>query len=59
MSTYLNGLANAKRMTGLKGRWQVLGYNPLIVADTAHNAEGMAEVVKQIKQTPSKDFILL
>jgi dihydrofolate synthase / folylpolyglutamate synthase len=47
----LNGLANAKRMTGLMGRWQVLGYNPLIVADTAHNAEGITEVVKQIKQT--------
>ena len=47
----LNGLANAKRMTGLQGRWQILGYNPLTVADTAHNAEGMAEVVEQIKQT--------
>ncbi len=48
----LNGLANAKRMTGLQGRWQVLGYNPFMVADTAHNAEGMTEVVKQINQTP-------
>ncbi len=48
----LNGLANAKRMTGLQGRWQILGYNPLMVCDTVHNAEGMAEVVKQIMQTP-------
>lgn len=48
----LNGLANAKRMTGLQGRWQILGYNPLTVCDTVHNAEGMAEVVKQIMQTP-------
>lgn len=48
----LYALANAKRMTGLQGRWQILGYNPLTVADTAHNAEGMAEVVKQLEQTP-------
>ena len=48
----LNGLANAKRMTGLQGRWQILGYNPLLVCDTVHNAEGMSEVVKQIMQTP-------
>jgi len=48
----LRGLANAKKMTGLMGRWQVLGYNPLLVCDTAHNAEGMKEVVLQMKQTP-------
>ncbi|WP_372950756.1 bifunctional folylpolyglutamate synthase/dihydrofolate synthase [Mariniphaga sp.] len=48
----LRGLASAKKMTGLMGRWQVLGYNPLLVCDTAHNAEGMKEVVLQINQTP-------
>jgi dihydrofolate synthase / folylpolyglutamate synthase len=48
----LHGLANARKMTGLMGRWQVLGYNPLLVCDTAHNAEGMKEVVNQMKQTP-------
>jgi dihydrofolate synthase/folylpolyglutamate synthase len=41
-------------MTGLMGRWQVLGYNPLMVCDTAHNAEGMKEVVSQMKLTPYK-----
>lgn len=48
----LRGLANARKMTGLMGRWQVLGYNPLLVCDTAHNAEGMELVVQQITQTP-------
>ena len=47
-----HGLANAKRMTGLQGRWQILGYNPLLVCDTAHNAEGLTEVVSQLNQTP-------
>lgn len=48
----LRGLANARKMTGLMGRWQVLGYNPLLICDTAHNAEGMKEVVQQMRQTP-------
>lgn len=48
----LKGLANVKKMTGLMGRWQILGYNPLLVCDTAHNAEGISEVVYQMQQTP-------
>jgi dihydrofolate synthase / folylpolyglutamate synthase len=48
----LRGLAGARKMTGLQGRWQVLGYNPLLVCDTAHNTEGITEVVSQIRQTP-------
>lgn len=55
----LNGLANAKRMTGLQGRWQIMGYNPLLVCDTAHNAEGMAEVVRQIEQTPFENLHII
>ncbi len=52
----LSGLAHTKKVTGLQGRWQILGYNPLLVCDVAHNAEGIAEVVKQIGQTPHKDL---
>ncbi|SHF02040.1 dihydrofolate synthase / folylpolyglutamate synthase [Mariniphaga anaerophila] len=48
----LRGLASARKMTNLMGRWQVLGYNPLLVCDTGHNAEGMKEVVYQMSQTP-------
>ncbi len=52
----LHGLANAKRMTGLQGRWQILGYNPLLVCDTAHNAEGLTEVISQFNQTPHENL---
>ena len=48
------GLCRVMEITGLQGRWQVIGNNPLIVCDTAHNADGISEVVKQIKQTPYK-----
>ena len=49
-----NGLANAAKSTGLMGRWQVIGNNPLIVCDTGHNEDGIKMVVNQIKNTPYK-----
>lgn len=48
------GLANTMLLTGLQGRWQVIGANPLIVCDTGHNFDGITEVMEQIKQTPYK-----
>jgi len=49
-----SGLADVKLLTGLQGRWQVLGSNPRIVCDTGHNEEGIRLVVDQINQTPYK-----
>lgn len=42
------GLAGAAVATGLRGRWEVLGRTPLVVADTAHNAHGLAPVMEQL-----------
>lgn len=42
------GIAKTITLTGLKGRWQQLGEAPKIYCDTAHNAEGMLEVLKMI-----------
>ena len=50
------GLAHTRDMTGLRGRWETIGYNPLIICDTGHNSEGIAEVMKQIRQTPWKNL---
>jgi dihydrofolate synthase/folylpolyglutamate synthase len=44
------GLAHAAERTGLKGRWQKVGEQPLIVADTAHNEAGIKAVLAQINQ---------
>ncbi len=49
-----NGLANVTVNTGLLGRWQVLGHQPLVVCDSGHNLEGIKSVVSQIYQTPHK-----
>lgn len=46
------GLKNAAANTGLMGRWQVLGHNPLVVCDTGHNVDGITYVVEQIARTP-------
>ncbi|MBI9054572.1 MAG: bifunctional folylpolyglutamate synthase/dihydrofolate synthase [Bacteroidales bacterium] len=50
------GLSNVIKNTGLMGRWQILGVNPLTICDTGHNQEGMSLVIKQINQTPHKDL---
>ena len=52
----VEGLAATSKLTGLLGRWQVLGHNPRIVCDTAHNADGIKEIVKQIEASPYKQL---
>jgi dihydrofolate synthase/folylpolyglutamate synthase len=49
-----DGLSDIVGLTGLRGRWEILGQNPLVICDTAHNPEGMSEVVRQIRQMPWK-----
>jgi len=48
------GLANVRKNTGIAGRWHILGFNPLSIADTAHNIDGLKEVFEQIRMTPYK-----
>lgn len=42
------GASTVVETTGLKGRWQTLGYNPLIICDTGHNEDGIKHVMEQI-----------
>lgn len=46
------GIAEVSTLTGLKGRWQVIRNQPLIICDTAHNEGGLQYVVRQIAHTP-------
>jgi dihydrofolate synthase/folylpolyglutamate synthase len=43
------GLANVSNLTGLKGRWQILGQNPLTISDTGHNEPGFREILNQLE----------
>ena len=45
-----DGIANVIRNTHLMGRWQILGQDPLTIADTGHNVDGIREVVSQLAE---------
>lgn len=45
-------LRQVKTLTGLRGRWDVLSHSPLVICDTGHNPDGIAEVLKNIAATP-------
>ncbi|MDA9339409.1 bifunctional folylpolyglutamate synthase/dihydrofolate synthase [Polaribacter sp.] len=44
-----NGLLRVVENTSLKGRWQILQEKPCVICDTAHNREGLAIVLNQLK----------
>jgi dihydrofolate synthase/folylpolyglutamate synthase len=46
------GILNVIENTGLAGRWQILGRDPLTICDTGHNEGGLREVLAQIEATP-------
>ena len=43
------GLMNVVDNTGIQGRWQVMNEVPMIVADLAHNIEGLQYIIPQIE----------
>ena len=48
--TIENGLKHVVKNTKLLGRWQVIQTQPTIICDTAHNQDGINEVVNQLKK---------
>lgn len=46
------GIAKVCSLTGLMGRWQRLGNEPLAICDTGHNIGGMQYIVGQLASTP-------
>ena len=44
----VNGLQRVCKNTGIRGRWEVLGNKPDIIADVAHNKAGLEVVLKQL-----------
>jgi dihydrofolate synthase/folylpolyglutamate synthase len=49
-----DGIMSFKENTGLKGRWQILNTNPLIICDTAHNEAGIKAIVEEISKIKYK-----
>ena len=42
-------LSHVKKLTGLRGRWEVIGKHPLTVLDVGHNEAGITEIVEQLR----------
>ncbi len=54
--TVKKGLKNVLKNTGLRGRWDILQTKPLVIADTAHNRDGLSVVLQQINETHHKNL---
>ncbi len=47
-----DGFMHVTQNTGLEGRWQILSHSPQVIADVAHNEDGIRYVLKQIATVP-------
>lgn len=59
-----NGLSSAAKLTGLRGRWEIICTEPKIICDTGHNAHGLKYVFEQLRREVKPDsgqrlFIIL
>lgn len=44
------GLENVKRLTGLRGRWEIMAQKPTIICDTGHNVAGIKENLNTLRR---------
>ncbi len=51
------GIEDVKKITGLRGRWEILHQQPTIIADVAHNKDGIAQVINQLNISYPKAHI--
>lgn len=55
-ASVLEGLFDAGRRTGLRGRWELIRSNPRLIVDVAHNPPGMELLREQISVTPHRQL---
>lgn len=49
-----SGLQQTKTLTGLSGRWEKIWKQPAVYIDVAHNADGIRQLVEQLKTMTCK-----
>jgi dihydrofolate synthase/folylpolyglutamate synthase len=52
----VEGLSEAGRSTGLRGRWELIRSKPRLIVDVAHNPPGMELLREQIGVTPHRQL---
>lgn len=50
-----SALTQVKKLTGLRGRWDIWQTEPFIVADVAHNPAGLSVVMEDWSRIPAKE----
>ena len=53
------GLEKVKENTGLYGRWDVIHEKPMLICDTAHNEDGVKQIVTQLSSLSYKTLWLV
>lgn len=54
-----DGMQQVISQTGLKGRWQILQKNPLVICDTGHNVDGIRSIVRQLATYSYKNLFMI
>lgn len=44
----ISGIENTAKLTGLQGRWELIGKDPAVIIDVAHNEDGIGRVIDQL-----------
>lgn len=55
----IRGFANVTTLTGLRGRWEKLRENPVVICDTGHNVAGWKWLAPQIKSAVCRKLRLI
>lgn len=53
--TAIHALAQVRKLTGLRGRWEQVSQTPLVIADVAHNPAGLSEIMQQWAWVPARN----
>ena len=54
-----DGLTMVSELTGLKGRFQTLQTNPMVIADTAHNEAGLVALFETVDTLPHQTLRII
>jgi dihydrofolate synthase/folylpolyglutamate synthase len=52
-------LRQAKKITGLHGRWDIIHRSPTVVLDVGHNEDGIKQLIEQVELTDHHELHLV
>lgn len=53
-SLSLLGISNVNKYSGLRGRWEVIQNDPMVICDTGHNKDGVEFIFEQLHEIKSE-----